>query len=308
MSKEHATVLAIVGPTCTKKSSIAIELAKKHPFEIISCDSRLVYKEMDIGTSKPTLEERKSIPHHMIDVVFPNEDYSVALYKKEAGKLIDNIFKRDKIPLFIGGTGLYLKAVLSGLSIPEVKPDKELRNELKTIPQNKLYKRLSKLDPEAAKKIHENDNLRTVRALEVIYTTGKLFSEQKKKKDLPFNVKWIGLTYKDRDLHAEQIKNRTKMFLSNGFIDEVKTLLNKYGELQLFKDTIGYAEVIDHLNGKFDKDKMIEMIALSTKQFAKRQMTWFRANKDINWIYLDDLKYSRLDIKSFAKTSMFSIS
>ena len=308
LSAKRSTLYALIGPTCTFKTKISIDLAEKNNFEIISADSRLVYKEMDIGTSKPTVEERKNIPHYMIDLIFPNEDYSVALYKREAEKNIENIFKKGKIPLFVGGTGLYLNSVLSGLSIPEVKPDKELRNELKTVSQNELYKRLCEMDPEAAKKIHENDKFRTIRAIEIISTTGELFSVQQKKKDLPFDVVWIGLTYKDRNLHKEKIQKRTEIFLANGFVDEVKILLDKYGELDLFKNTIGYSEALDFLNNKINKDEMIEKITLSTKQLAKRQMTWFRANKEIKWVYLDDFNpmYDFLDIESFPKISMLS--
>ena len=312
-------VYALVGPTCTYKSQVAIELAHKYPFaqfEIISADSRLVYKGMDIGTSKPTLEERKNIPHHMIDLVNPGFDYSVGLYKKETEEKIKNIFSKNKIPLFVGGTGLYLNSVLLGLSIPEVKPDLALRNELKKISQEELYKRLIELDPQAAKIIHKNDNFRIVRALEVMYKTNKSFSKLKQTSELPFNVVWVGLTYQDKGLHMEKIKERTETFCKNGFIDEVKTLLNKYGELDLFKNTIGYKEATGFLKKEITQDEMIEKITLSTKQFAKRQMTWFRANKKINWVYLDKINYkdalenvcNLIEEGSFANTSIFSVS
>ena len=284
-------VYALIGPTCTFKSTFAIELAKKYPLEIISADSRLVYKGMDIGTSKPTESERKDIPHHLIDVVEPNFEYSVGLYKKEAEKKIYEIFAKGKIPFFVGGTGLYLNSVLLGLSIPEVKPDLSFRRQLKDFAQEELYKNLCELDPRAAYIIHKNDNFRTIRALEVIYKTNKLFSKLKKRTGVPYQVIWIGLTYLDRDLHKGMIKKRTKVFCDDGFIDEVKTLLNKYGELDLFKRTIGYSEAIDYVKNKIDKNDLLEKITLHTKQFAKRQMTWFRRNKEINWVYLDDLNH-----------------
>lgn len=248
---------------------------------------------MDIGTSKPKTEERKNIPHYMIDLIEPNQDYSVALYKKEAESKINEIFSRNKIPLFVGGTGLYLNSVLLGLSIPEVKPDKSFREELKDMYQEDLYKRLKELDPKATETIHQNDNFRTIRALEIIYKTNKLFSNLKTIRELPFQVIWIGLTYEDRELHAKRIKRRTEAFCKDGFIDEVKSLLKKYGELELFKRTIGYKDAIDYLVNKINKEKMIENIAMRTKQYAKRQMTWFRANKDIHWIYLDNLNFDK---------------
>lgn len=282
------TVFAIVGPTCTYKTGISIELSKENSFEIISADSRLVYRHMDIGTSKPTVEERGSIPHYMIDVASPGKDYTVGLYKREAEKLIEEIFKRNKTPLFVGGTGLYLNSVLTGLSIPKVEPDEELRKELNKISQQELYSELKEIDPKACEKIHENDTFRTVRALEVIKKTGNLFSDSKKIHPLPFEVKWIGLTFDDRETHTRLFRKRAELFLENGFIDEVKFLLDKYGELKLFRDTIGYKEVIEYLKDEVNKDEMVEKITLSTRQFAKRQRTWFRQNKEINWIYLDD--------------------
>lgn len=314
MINKNSHVFAIVGPTCTYKSKLAIDLVKRFPFEIISADSRLVYKGMDIGTSKPSLDERKSIVHHMIDIVFPNEDYSVALYKKEAEEKIEEIFSRDKIPLCVGGTGLYLNSVLLGLSIPEVKPDLSLRRQLKDMTQEELYKRLGELDPVSTQKIHKNDNFRTVRALEVIYKTQGLFSSLKTLREPQYDVYWIGLMYKDRKLHEVKIRERTNQFCNNGFLDEVKTLLNKYGEIDLFKNTIGYREAIEHLKGRLSFNELVDNITLHTRQFVKRQSTWFKANKKIKWIYLDDLNYEDIleyalrDIGSFAKTSSVSIS
>ena len=312
----NSVVYALVGPTCTYKSSIGIELAKKYPFEIISADSRLIYKEMDIGTSKPSSKELNEVPHHMINLSEPGEHYSVGIYKKESEEKINNIFSKGKIPLFVGGTGLYLNSVLLGLSIPEVKPDLSFRRQLKDFTQEELYENLKKLDPKVTEIIHKNDNFRTIRALEVIYKTNKLFSGLKVQKELPFRVVWIGLTYKERELHAEKIKKRAEAFCENGFIDEVKYLLNKYGELDLFKRTIGYSEAIEYLKNLLDKDKLVEKITLNTRRLVKRQMTWFRANKEIKWEYLDGLDYKEaldkvfnlIEEGSLAKTSSVSIS
>ena len=317
MNLEHKkTVYALVGPSCTYKSKIAIELAEKLPFEIISADSRLVYKGMDIGTSKPTREEMSGIPHHMIDLVKPDCEYSVGLYKKQSEIIIEDIFKRGKTPLFVGGTGLYLNSVLLGLSIPEVKPDMSFRRQLKQYTQEELYKNLKNLDPKATEIIHQNDNFRTIRALEVIYKTNKLFSKLKTIRELPYDVFWVGLTFKNRELHTQLIKKRAFAFCANGLIDEVKELQNKYGELDLFKRTIGYAEVLDFLKNNIKLEDMIEKITLHTRQLVKRQMTWFRANKKIHWIYLDELGYEEafkrvfnlMQEGSLAKTSMVSVS
>ncbi len=305
-------IYALVGSTCTFKTAISVELAKKYSFEIISADSRLIYKGMDIGTSKPTYEEMGGIPHHMIDLVEPDCDYSVGLYKKQSETIVNDIFKRGKTPLVVGGTGLYLNSVLLGLSIPEVKPDLSFRRQLKDKSQDDLYKRLYDIDPKAAQFIHKNDNFRTLRALEVIYKTNKLFSELKTINKPPFQIKWIGLTYENRNLHTDLIRKRVFSFCSNGLIDEIKKLVKKYGELDLFKRTIGYSEVLDFLNNNIKIEDMIEKITLHTKQLAKRQSTWFRANKNIDWLYLDNLSYETvldrvfnlMQDGSFAKTSI----
>ena len=314
--KPDKTVYAIVGPTCTYKSNIAIDLAKTFPFEIISADSRLIYRGMDIGTSKPTLEERESVIHHMVDVIEPDFNYSVALYKKEAEKKIFEILSKNKTPLFVGGTGLYLNSVLLGLSLPEVKPDISFRRQLKEFNQEDLYKNLMELDPKACELIHKNDNFRTIRALEVIYKTNKLFSKLRVVKEPPYKVCWIGLRYDNKEFHIERIKQRTESFCNDEFIDEVRALLDKYGELDLFRNSIGYKEAIDFIKKKTDKRKMIEEVVLHTKQLAKRQITWFRANKKINWVSLDEINYAEclkrvfnlIEDGSFAKTSIVAVS
>ncbi len=311
-SSTKPLIIAIVGPTCTKKSDLAIQLAKKYPFEIISADSRLVYKYMDIGTSKPSTEERQLIPHHMIDIIEPGKDYSVGLYKKEAEREINDLLAKKKTPLFVGGTGLYLNSVLLGLSIPEVKADLSFRRQLKNFTQEELYQNLKEMDPKATDIIHKNDNFRTIRALEIIYKTNKLYSRLRVTREPPYNVIWIGLTYKDKDSHRAEIQKRTEKFCSNGFIDEVQYLIDKYGELDLFKNTIGYCEVIDFLKNRIDKNKMLEKITVSTKQLAKRQMTWFRVNKKINWIFWDNYNLeealSLTEELSLANTSIVSSS
>lgn len=307
-------IFALVGPSCTFKTAISIELAKKFPFEIISADSRLVYKGMDIGTSKPTLEERAGISHHLIDVIEPDKNYSVAIYKNECEIRIQEILKKGKIPLFVGGTGLYLNAVLLGLSLPEVQPDVSFRRQLRDLSQEELYKRLQSLDPKATEIIHRNDNFRTIRALEVIYKTNKLFSELKSVKESPYDVTWIGLGYEDRDFHETLIKKRAFGFCGSGLIEEVKGLISQYGELDIFRKTIGYSEVLDFLKNNYTLEEMIDKVTQNTRALVKRQMTWFRANKNISWVCLDKLDYrdaldkvlSLIDEGSLANTSIVS--
>lgn len=288
INSKQNKIFAIVGPSCTYKTGIGIRLAQEFPFEIISCDSRLIYKYMDIGTAKPSLEERKNIPHHLIDIVEPNEDFTVSQYKNLAKKIIDDIYTRNKIPLFVGGTGLYLDSIIAGLSIPMVEPDTALRKELETKDLADLHKMLEKIDNESAQRIHPNDRFRIIRAIEVTQKTGKKFSLQREIKEPSFDVEMIGLTFNDREKHSDLLKKRVEKMLKNGFIDEVKFLVNKYGKLELFKKTIGYAEVVRFLDGELTKEKLVDEITISTRQYTKRQRTWFKKHKDIIWINLDE--------------------
>lgn len=274
--------LILLGPTATGKTKLAIELAKKIKGEIISADSMQVYRGMDIGTAKPTLKERQGIPHHLIDIRNPDESWTVSDFIGEVGKLKDKV----ENPIMVGGTGLYLWALLEGFSFPITPADQELRSRLEKEPLSTLYSRLSTIDPEAAQKIHPNDKKRIIRALEVYELTGKPISELQKNRKLKVENRntLIGLTLPREELYA-RIDQRVDSMIEKGLIDEVKGLLAKgYSKLLPSFQALGYKEAAEYLDGKWTKDEMIEELKKHTRNFARRQMTWFRRFKNVKWI------------------------
>ena len=279
-------VIAVVGPTASGKTSFAIELAKKMDGEIISADSRLVYKGFDIGTVKPTLEERQGVPHYMIDIVEPEEDYSVGRYVKDAKNVIADILKRGKTPIIAGGTGLYINALLMNYDFVDAEPDYELRKQLQN--QENLYEILYELDEDTAKTIEKNDKKKLIRAIEIIKTTGQKISKTKKEKE--FDVEWIGLNFERDELYA-RINKRVDIMIKDGLIDETKRLLDKHGRIPNLINTIGYQEIISCLDGELTLDEAVDKLKQNTRRYAKRQLTWFRRNPEIKWnIYPETLK------------------
>ena len=279
-------VIAVVGPTASGKTSFAIELAQKTDGEIVSADSRLVYKGFDIGTAKPTMEERQGVPHYMIDIVEPEEDYSVGRYVKDAKNVINDIIKRNKTPIIAGGTGLYINALLMNYDFVDAEPDYELRKQLQN--QENLYEMLYELDEDTAKTIEMNDKKKLIRAIEIIKTTGQKISKTKKEKE--FDVEWIGLNFKRDELYA-RINKRVDIMIKDGLIDETKRLLDKHGRIPNLINTIGYQEMISYLDGELTLDEAVDKLKQNTRRYAKRQLTWFRKNPEIKWnIYPETLK------------------
>lgn len=275
-------VIAIVGATASGKTAYSVELAKQIDGEIISADSRLVYKGFDIGCAKPSIEERDGIPHHMIDIVEPEADYSAGLYETDAKKCIYEIISRGKTPLIVGGTGLYYRVLLENYDLPKVEPDYEYRQELKQLEACDLYEQLLKFDPVCAQKIEQNDKKKIIRALEVIHLTGKPMSEIQGQKEAEFEVEWIGRNF-PRDILYERINKRVDIMFENGIIEETKQLLNRHGRIPNLIYTIGYQEVIAYLDGIFTLDEAKEKLKQTTRNYAKRQLTWFRKNENIKW-------------------------
>jgi len=280
--------LVILGPTATGKSKLAIELAKEINDEIISADSMQVYRGMDIGTAKPTNEERQDIPHHLIDIRNPDEEWTVADFVDETNRLIKEIEKRKKVPLLVGGTGLYLWSLLEGYSFPLAPANKEIRERLEKQPLSALYSQLSKTDPEAAKKIHPNDKKRIVRALEVYELTGKPISKLQNRNGTANSFagsisKLIGLTLPREQLY-KRIEQRVDHMIEKGLVEEVKGLLAKgfSKDLPSFQ-ALGYKEVVKYLDGKWSKEEMIGELKKRTRHFARRQMTWFKRFKNVKW-------------------------
>lgn len=282
-------VIAVVGATASGKTSYAIELAKKINGEIISADSRLVYKGMDIGTAKPTIDEMQEIPHYMIDVVEPEYNYSVGLYVKEAQKHITDIISRGKVPIVVGGTGLYFRVLLENYDLPDVKPDYELRKELSSYSYEELLEMLTKLDEKAANSVEKNDKKKLIRYIEIIKLAGKPLDLVRGVKEKEFNVEWVGLNFPREILYA-RINKRVDLMIEQGLIDETKKLLQKHGRISNITDTIGYREVLSYLDGELSLDEAKDKLKQNTRNYAKRQLTWFRKNEQINWNCYPDRK------------------
>ena len=295
MVSELKPLIIIVGPTATGKTDVSIEVAKKIKGEIISADSMLVYRGMDIGTAKPTYEEMKNIPHHMIDVVEPDREFSVAMYQKSVEQLICDISARGNVPILVGGTGLYVRAVLDDYDFTSATRDDKLREKLNQaatqIGPIEMHRRLADVDPPSAERLHPNDLRRVIRALEVYYQTGIPLSKQSQgtQRVPKYRYKMFGLTM-DRQLLYKRIEQRVDLMLERGLVEEVSGLIERYDTLGTAFQGLGYKEIIAYLKGECSLDAAIELLKRDTRRFAKRQLTWFRADKRIEWIDLGNYR------------------
>ena len=283
-------VIVICGPTASGKTALSIELAKKVNGEIISCDSMQIYKDMNIGTAKPTIEEMQGIKHYLLDFVSPNERYSVADYKKDAKKAIKEILSKGKVPIIVGGTGLYLDSLIYEIEYQNIEFDenyrKELEQEVEEKGLEKLYEKAKKIDSQAIEKISKNDKKRILRILEIYNATGKNKTEQEiesRKNEVEYDYKVYAISWDREELYA-RINKRVDLMIEQGLIDEVKNILQKYEQFPTAMQGLGYKEVVDYLKGNCTKQEMIEKIKMETRRYAKRQMTWFRKNKQTIWI------------------------
>lgn len=298
-----AKVIVICGPTASGKTALSIEVAKKINGEIISCDSMQIYKDMNIGTAKPTKEEMGKIKHYLIDYVLPTERYSVAEYKKDAKKAIKEVIEKGKTPIIVGGTGLYVDSLIYEIEYPEIKFDEEYRKKLeKEVEEEgleKLYEKAKKIDPIAIQKISKTDKKRILRVLEIYHATGKTKTEQEiisRQKEPEYAYKVYGLLW-DRQKLYDRINLRVDIMIEQGLIEEVKTILKKYSEFPTAMQGLGYKEVVQYLNKEITKEEMIEKIKQETRRYAKRQMTWFRKNKQTIWLNAED-KQNNINIIS----------
>lgn len=284
-------LITICGATATGKSSLALALAKRLETIILSADSRQVYREFDIGTAKPSIVEQQEVPHYLIDICAPTETLTVADYQQQAQKLINSPFERIGAqciaPLLVGGTGLYIRSIVRGMIIPRVAPNYELRSQLQLLGQNQLYAMLQQVDPVAANKIHANDTVRSLRALEVFYVTGKPISQQQGENPPNYPILQIGLDCANLDDLKRRIEQRTAQMLEAGLVAEVELLCQKYGADLPLLNTLGYQEIKQYLAGDTTLSQAKDLIVLHTRQFAKRQRTWFRAYPKIEWFDAD---------------------
>ncbi len=292
--QEKPTVIVICGPTASGKTKLGIEVANKVDGEIVSADSMQIYKYMDIGTAKPTEEERKQAVHHLVDFVEPNKRYSVSDYKKDATNTIKDILKRKKVPIVVGGTGLYINSLIYNIEYNEIETDLSYREELNKLDNETLYKMAIEIDEEATKKVSQNDKKRLARILEIYKSTGKTKTELEKdsRKELEFDYKIFVLSM-DREILYERINKRVDLMIDQGLIEEVKSLLEKYDEFPTAMQGLGYKEVKEYLDGRLTTEEMIEKIKQETRRYAKRQLTWFRQYK--NAIWLDGLEKNNCD-------------
>lgn len=295
-------VIVIAGPTASGKSNLAIELAKKIDGEIISADSMQIYKDMNIGTAKVSKEEMQGIKHYMIDFVPPNKRYSVSAYKKEAENCICEILKRAKVPIICGGTGLYINSLIYGIEFAEEEIDEAYRNTLNEIAEKEglenLYNMAVKIDPEAMKKISRNDKKRIIRVLEIYHKTGKTKTDQdleSRKNEVKYDYKVFAINM-NREILYDRINKRVDIMIEKGLIDEVKSIIKKYDEFPTAMQGLGYKEVVEYLQGNITKEEMIEKIKMETRRYAKRQITWFKKNKETNWLEGENLVSENINI------------
>lgn len=286
-------VLAIVGSTASGKTAVSVELAKKIGGEIVSADSRLIYRDFDIGTAKPTAEERCGIPHYMIDIIPPERLYSAGDYKKDASEAVEKIISKGKIPIVVGGTGFYVRSLLGGLDIPDVPADENFRAEMDKFVEDygrqALYDKLAAIDKTTADKLHYNDNVRVTRALEIFHATGKTMSEISSMSKPPYEVFYAGLNARDRAYLYDRANRRVDKMIDSGLVDEVHRLVQKYGRTLPILKTLGYKEICEYFDGKISLEEAVGLIKKHTRNYAKRQLTWFRANPEIHWYYIDEM-------------------
>ena len=290
---EKIKIIAVVGPTASGKTSLAVHLAKKFDGEVISADSMQIYKGMDIATAKPDEEEMSGIPHHLISIISPDEEFSVSRFCELAGKAVKDIVSRGKVPVLAGGTGLYVDNFLGNTTFLENTKNDEIRKELNDRVQKegteKLYNELKEKDPSAAEKIHPNNAIKIIRALEIFYSSGKTLTNQNELSHLnesPYESLIIGLNATDREFLYDRINRRVDIMVDMGLLEETK----KFYETETAStacQAIGYKEMKPYLDGLISLDEAKDNLKQATRRYAKRQLTWFRRNEKINWLNID---------------------
>jgi len=303
-NSDNKPLVALVGPTATGKSDLAIYLAQEFDGEVINADSRQVYRYMDIGTAKLSREELALVPHHLIDIMNQNEDFSLAQYKEMAAGIIADIHERGKLPILAGGSGQYVRALLEGWEVPKVEPDPELRQRLEEKAAegraDELYRELQEVDPEAARTIDSRNIRRVIRALEVSSQTGKPFSQQRMRKEPPYTTLVIGLTTDRKELYR-RIDLRVDSMIENGLVDEVKNLIKMgYGAGIPAMSSIGYKQIMMYLNDEVSLENAVQQIKTETHRLVRRQYNWFNlSDKTIKWLDIrDDVKEEARELVS----------
>ena len=291
---EKIKIAVIAGPTASGKTELGVEIAKSFDGEVISADSMQIYKGMDIATAKPKQEEMGGIPHHLIDFLERDRAFSVADYVELANEKINEIHKRGRLPVIVGGTGLYISSLIDNIQFPDIKSDLDIRQKLEQeaaeFGNDKLFERLEKCDPETAAELHPNNLVRVIRALEVYEITGRKLSEYKAESRLvesPYESVIIGLNYHDRQKLYDKINRRVDIMVENGLVEESRKVFES-GEMRTAANAIGYKELIPYFENRADLQTCIDKIKQETRRYAKRQLTWFRKNAKIQWLMLDE--------------------
>lgn len=295
-------VIVIGGPTASGKTGLSVELAKKINGEIISADSMQIYKEMDIGTAKVTKEEMQGIHHYMIDILSPNERYSVSDYKLNAEKAIEEILSKGKTPIIVGGTGLYINSLIYNINYPEIEFDEEYRKLLEERVEKEgletLYKEACNIDKKAAEQISPNDKKRILRILEIYKETGKTKTEleiESRKEKPKYDYKVFAINM-NRETLYDRINKRVDIMFEQGLIEEVKNIYNKYETFPTAMQGLGYKEVVEYIKGNYTYEEMVEKIKMESRRYAKRQITWFKAIEGIIWLDGQKEKQNNIDI------------
>ncbi len=302
MVNKYDKVVAVVGPTAAGKTELSLKIAEEFDAEIISADSMQIYEEMDIGTAKVSNEVQNKVKHHHIDIITPEKDYSVADYQDDVDPIIENLFQKNKLPLLVGGTGLYIKAVLEGFSLPDMEPDEELREKLRQEAKEKgneyVHNKLRDIDPKLADKLHPNDLRRVIRGIEIYKLTGhnKTYYKKKQKNAPPRHqsIK-IGLT-RDRKKLYDRINKRVDLMIEEGLIEEAKHIFKNYdlGDKSTARQAIGYKELYNCFNGEYDLEEAIRLIKRNTRRYAKRQLSFFKRDDSIKWYNLSQINKKKL--------------
>lgn len=289
-SSDKPIVPFIIGPTASGKSAAALDLALEYNGEIISADSMQIYKEMDIGTAKPSLEEQQGIKHHLIDIVFPDEEYSVFHFSQDANQILTNLISENRLPIVCGGTGLYINSLIHSYNHNNKTSDDSIRKELEKVAKSEngkelLYSELLRIDPESAKKIHPNNIKRVIRALEIYKVTGETKSSLDSKSDEnELSYKPVLLSPQiDREELYNKINSRVDIMLDQGLLDEVKKLDSKYDRKLISMQAIGYKEFFPYFDNKISLEEAVDTLKKETRHYAKRQLTWFKKLKNINY-------------------------
>lgn len=300
-------IIIICGPTGAGKTTAAIKFSQQFNGEIIGADSMQIYREMDIGTAKPTRAEQAAATHHLIDVANPDEPFDAALFAEKADQIIHSLLNRKITPFIVGGTGLYIKALLHGLSRARPAAQnvlKRLKNEAEQYGSDNLHRRLSECDPKTAEKIHPNDTFRIIRALEIFEVTGKPISaihDEHRFSSKKYQTLKIGI-HLDRETLYERIDRRVDAMMEDGFLDEVNMLLKKgYSPNLKSMQSLGYRHLVEHLSGRVSWEKAIETMKRDTRRYAKRQMTWFKSDPEMKWFTPDQVEQMQYEIERFLR-------